>query len=367
MDLLTSVLFALGFVLLVVGAEMLVRGASRLAAAAGISAFVVGMTVVAYGTSAPELAVTVQSVYADPPQSDIAVGNVVGSNISNILLVLGISAVVAPLIVSRNVVRTGVPLMIGVSVLMLVLSLDGEIGRLDGALLFAGSLIYTAVAIGRSRRNTRITRAQNGEEAKNAGQPIGVAEVLINLALVGAGLAALVLGSRWLVGGAVILAEHFGVSKLIIGLTVIAVGTSLPEIATSVVAVIRGQRELAIGNVIGSNVFNILMVLGLCGLVAPDGVAVSSTALSFDIPVMIAVALACLPVFFLDDTITRWEGGILLLYYAAYVVYLCLVATQHDLLETFSSVMLLFVAPLTAMVFIVYWCRLHARRRSGSP
>lgn len=367
MDLLTSVLFALGFVLLVVGAEMLVRGASRLAAAAGISAFVVGLTVVAYGTSAPELAVTVQSVYAKPPQPDIAVGNVVGSNISNVLLVLGISAVVAPLVVSRNVVRIGTPLMIGVSVLMLVLGLDGEIGRLDGAILFAGSIVYTTVAIVRSRKNTRVARAQNGEVAENAGPTTGVAEILINLALVGAGLAALVLGSRWLVGGAIVLAEHFGVSKLVIGLTVVAVGTSLPEIATSVVAVIRGQRDLAVGNVIGSNVFNILMVLGLCGLFAPDGVAVSPAVLHFDIPVMIAVAFACLPLFFLDDTITRWEGGILLLYYAAYVAYLSLVATQHGLLETFSSVMLLFVAPLTAMTFIVYWCRLHAKRRSGSP
>ena len=363
-DLLTSVLFALGFVLLVAGAEMLVRGASRLAAAAGISAFVVGLTVVAYGTSAPELAVTVQSVYAEPPQSDIAVGNVVGSNISNVLLVLGISAVVAPLIVSRNVVRAGTPLMIGVSVLMLLLGLDGKIGRLDGAILFTGSIIYTVVAIVQSRRSNRVARAKSGEAAEDAGPKISVAEILKNLALVGAGLATLVLGSRWLVGGAVVLAEQFGVSKLVIGLTVVAVGTSLPEIATSVVAVIRGQRDLAVGNVIGSNVFNILMVLGLCGLVAPEGVAVSPTALRFDIPIMIAVAFACLPVFFLDDKITRWEGGILLLYYAAYVVYLCLVATQHGLLEAFSSAMLLLVAPLTALTFIVYWCRLHAKRRS---
>lgn len=366
MDLLTTVLFVLGFVLLVVGAEMLVRGASRLAAAAGISAYVVGLTVVAYGTSAPELAVTLQSTHANPPQPDIAVGNVVGSNISNVLLVLGISAIVAPLIVSRNVVRTGTPLMIGVSVLMLALGWDGEIGRLDGAILFTGSIIYTAVAVIQSRRKTRSAQAQRGKKTDDAGHKISVGEILRNLALVGAGLGALVLGSRWLVGGAIVLAEHFGVSKLVIGLTVVAVGTSLPEIATSIVAVLRGERDLAVGNVIGSNVFNILMVLGLCGIFAPSGVAVSPAALHFDIPVMIAVAVACIPVFFLDDTITRWEGGILLMYYAAYVVYLCLVATEHNLLETFSSVVLLFVAPLTAILFIVYWCRLHSRRRADS-
>jgi cation:H+ antiporter len=144
------------------------------------------------------------------------------------------------------------------------------------------------------------------------------------------------------------------------------VGTSLPEIATSVVAVLRGERELAVGNVIGSNVFNILLVLGLCGLVAPSGVAVSPAALHFDIPVMIAVAVACLPVFFLDDTITRWEGGVLLLYYAAYVAYLCLVASEHNLMETFSTVMLLFVAPITALMFLVYWYRLYRRRRADT-
>jgi cation:H+ antiporter len=365
-DFLTSVLFLLGFVLLIVGAEMLVRGASRLATAAGISAYVVGLTVVAYGTSAPEVAVTLQSAYANPPQPDIAVGNVVGSNISNVLLVLGISAVVAPLIVSRNVVRTGMPLMIGVSVFLWLLALDGEIGRLDGAVFFAGSIIYTVVAVVRSRSHTRRARAQDGDKSERSGQTAGVAGIVMSLVLVGAGLAALVLGSRWLVKGAVDLAEYFGVSKLIIGLTVVAVGTSLPEIATSVVAVIRGQRDLAVGNVIGSNVFNVLMVLGLCGLFAPGGVAVSPTALRFDIPVMVAVAVACLPVFFFDDMITRWEGGIFLLYYAAYVTYLCLEARQHELLQGFTQTMVFVVAPLTALTFFLYWCRLYMRKR-GNP
>jgi cation:H+ antiporter len=366
-DFLTPVLFVAGFGLLVLGAELLVRGAARLAAAAGVSALVIGLTVVAYGTSAPELAVTVLSTCGETPQPDIAVGNVVGSNIANVLLVLGLAAAFAPLVVSHHLVRIGVPLMIAVSVLMLVMGLDGRINRLEGILLVLGSVTYTAVAVTYSRRRHRASQAEAevNDEPKGRGAALG--ETLLQLLLIAVGLGMLVLGSKWLIDGAVKLAEWLGVSKLIIGLTIVAIGTSLPEVATSVVASIRGQRDIAVGNVVGSNLFNILLVLGACGVVAPDGVHVSPAALRFDIPVMIVVAVACLPVFFSDYSIARWEGVVFLVYYAAYLTYLCLAATEHDALEGFKSLMGLFVIPLTLLTLTIYWYRvLMRKRREGS-
>ena len=182
------------------------------------------------------------------------------------------------------------------------------------------------------------------------------------------GLVLLVLGARWLVDGAVTFARQLGVSELIIGLTIIAIGTSLPEIATTVMASLRGERDIAVGNVIGSNLFNLLVVIGVTGIVAPAGVTVPAAALRFDIPVMIAVAVACLPVFFSGGRIARWEGGLFLGYYLAYTAYLILSATRHAALPAFSLVMLGFVLPLTAVTLLVVTGRTlnAARRRSPS-
>jgi len=307
--------------------------------------------------------VTARATYEQPPQPEIAIGNIVGSNISNVLLVLGIAAIFAPLVVSRSVVRSGVPLMIAVSVLMLLIALDGQIDRLDGSVLFLGSLAYTIVTIVYSRRETRAANRARGIEVEPKTRRLIAMQMAVQLAFVIAGLAMLVQGSEWLVQGAVQVAEWLGVTKLVIGLTVIAIGTSLPEIATSAVAVIRGERDIAVGNVVGSNIFNILLVLGVCGIVAPEGVPVSPAALRFDIPVMIVVAFACLPVFFLDYVIERWEGGVFLVYYAAYLAYLCLDATGHDALGAFSNIMVLFVAPLTCLTFAIYWYRTYTKRR----
>ena len=353
MSIATLVLFVSGFVLLVAGAELLVQGAVRLAAAAGVSTLVIGLTVVAYGTSAPELAVTLRASIAEPPQPDIAVGNVVGSNISNILLVLGMAAATTPLVVSRNVVRAGVPLMIGVSVLMLLLGLDGEIGRIDGGILFGSSMVYTAVTIIRSRRETIAARRESGYKPARTGAA-AFGYMGLQLIWIVVGLAMLVQGSEWLVKGAVEVAELLGVSKLVIGLTIVAIGTSLPEVATSVVAARRGQRDIAVGNVVGSNIFNVLLVLGLCGAVAPQAVRVSAEALTLDIPVMIAVAIACLPVFFTDYLIERWEGIFFLFYYAVYLAYLCLTATTSIPTETLLLVMGAFVTPPVVVTAAIY-------------
>ncbi len=340
MDILTIVLFVVGLVLLVVGAELLVRGASNLALALRVSPLVIGLTIVAYGTSAPELAVSVQSGLAG--QGSLALGNVVGSNIFNVLLILGLSASIAPLVVSRQLVRADVPVMVGVAFVFALLAFDGDINRLDGLLLFAGALGYSAYTLIQSRKESPPPAVESEQTPARAPWPVQVALVVV-------GLGMLVLGSEWLVNGAVAFAETLGVSELIIGLTIVAAGTSLPEVATSVLASMRGERDIAVGNVVGSNIFNVLLVLGLTALVAPMAIPVPDAALAFDIPVMLAATLACLPIFFTGYMIARWEGLLFLGYYVAYTLYLILNATQHAALPIFNAVMLLFVLPLTAI------------------
>ncbi len=361
MDALTTVLFVVGLVLLVVGAESLVRGASRLAATIGVSPLVIGLTVVAFGTSAPELAVSVSSSFSG--NADVAVGNVVGSNIFNVLFILGLAAIVAPLVVSQQLVRLDVPLMIGVSILLLLMSLDDNIGRIDGAILFAGILAYTWFAIQSSRRESKQVAEEYEEEFGETDRSGG--RVVFDLLRVAVGLVLLVLGARWFVDGAVEIAEALGVSDLVIGLTIVAAGTSMPELATSVVASIRGERDIAVGNVVGSNIFNILAVLGLSGLVAPDGVAVAESAQRVDIPVMVAVAVACLPIFFTGYIITRWNGLLFLAMYAGYVAYLLFDATESAMLGPFSVTMLGFVLPITGLTLVLLALRYLRQERTA--
>ena len=358
-------LFVLGLVLLVAGAELLVRGAARLAARFGISPLVIGLTVVAFGTSAPEMAVSVQASLAG--QADIAVGNIVGSNIFNVLFILGVSALIVPLVVSQQLVRLDVPLMIGVSVLLLVMALDGRISRLDGLLLFAGIVAYTVFAIRQGRRESPAVQAGYAQEFRSGGSP-WLERLPVQIAFIVGGLALLVLGAHWLVGGAVAIARLFGVSELVIGLTIVAAGTSLPELATSVVAALRGERDIAVGNIVGSNIFNILAIAGIVAVVAPGGLGleVAPALLRFDIPVMIAVALACLPIFASGHLIARWEGVLFLGYYAAYVLYLILAAAQHDALPAFSAAMFGFVLPLTVVTLIMLLVRHRARTAEGA-
>ncbi|MFA7257764.1 MAG: calcium/sodium antiporter [Kiritimatiellales bacterium] len=317
------VLILAGFVLLVLGAESLVRGASKLAAAVGISPLVIGLTVVAFGTSAPEMAVSTISGLSG--QSNIAVGNVVGSNIFNILLILGVSALVAPLVVAQKLVKLDVPLMIGASLLVYLFALNGVIGRPEGLILFAGIIAYTGFLIRQSRRESKEVQAEYAREYGEK-EPLSLKAVLKDTALILLGLGLLVLGSKWLVDGAAAIAHKLGVSDLIIGLTIVAVGTSLPELATSVVATIRGERDIAVGNVIGSCLFNLLAVLGLAGIVSPNGIAVAPAALHFDLPVMILASVICLPVFVTGKRISRGEGALFLGGYIAYTAYLILTA-----------------------------------------
>jgi cation:H+ antiporter len=361
MSLITFLILFGGLVLLVMGAELLVKGASNLAAILGISPLIIGLTIVAYGTSAPEMAVSVMSSWAG--RADIAVGNVVGSNIFNILLILGLSALVTPLVVTRQLIRSDVPIMIGVSILLLMFGLDGKISRVDGTIFFIGGVVYTLSLIYQSRRQNN--DSDEDEFNREYGYSGARSRVVWfkDLVLIIGGLGLLVWGSRWLVDSATAIARALGVSELLIGLTIVSAGTSLPELATSVIASIRGERDIAVGNVLGSNIFNILSVLGLAGIVAPSGINVAESIIEFDVPVAIAVAFACLPIFYSGNQINRWEGLLFVFYYLAYAGYLVLDAIDQDSLPVYTTIMLFFIIPLTVITLITIVLQERQARR----
>lgn len=342
-----------GLALLILGGEWLVAGASRLATRFGIAPLVVGLTVVAFGTSAPEIMVTASAAWEGGPAGNLALGNVVGSSIFNVLVILGVCAVVAPLVVQRSMLRRELPLMVFVSALTLWLGRDGLYSRGEGALLFAILLLYLYALVQQVRRGTQ----------KSDRPPASSDHVGWSLVRVLAGLACLVFGARWLVFGAVEIAELIGLSETVIGLTIVAAGTSLPEVAASVMATVRGERDIAVGNIVGSNIFNLCAALAVAAIVAPAGVAAPASIRAFDGPVMLAVALLCVPVFLSGQRIGRWEGAMLLGYYVAYVTYLVLVATQSAALAWYSPLMLYGAVPVTALVVLANLARAVTQRR----
>jgi cation:H+ antiporter len=358
----TLLLFLAGLAALVAGSDALVRGASKLAVSFGISPLVVGLTVVAFGTSSPEMAVSVQGALSGT--TDIAIGNVVGSNLFNVLFILGLCAVIVPLGVASQIIRQEVPVMIAASLLVVGFTLDGSITRIEAAVLFGLLIVYTAFLVVQSRR-AHGQPVDADFERELADERAWDDRTLVQVLLIVAGLALLVLGSGWLVSAAVQFARILGLSELIIGLTIVAAGTSAPEVAASLMALRKGERDMAVGNVIGSNVFNLLGVLGLAGIVAPTPLTVPASALAFDIPAMVAVAVACLPVFVSGRRIGRWEGLMFLAYYAAYVTWLILDAQAHDALGDYRAVMIYVVIPLTAVTIAVVTWRGERRRFGG--
>jgi cation:H+ antiporter len=370
----TPVMLVVGLAMLVAGGHALVQGADGLARAIGMSPLVVGLTVVSFATSAPELAVTVDASLSGSP--GLAVGNVVGSNMANILLVLGVAGLILPLAVRTPVIRRDIPVMIGLSVLLLVMSIGGRVSQLEGGLLLALLVAYVAWTIVRSRQagdtegagesgagddvvsdavadDSDADPAAGGHDDAEGGRPRGT-NVPVGILYVAGGVAMLVIGARWLVSAATDIAVDLGVSELVVGLTVVALGTSLPELATSVIAAIRGEIEMAVGNVVGSNIFNIGSVMAVTALVTPGGVPVEASAVRFDLPLMLAVALALLPIAFTGFVVARWEAALFTLYYVAYGAYLLLDSTAHDALPGFSVAMLGFVMPITALTLIVF-------------
>ena len=355
----TATLFILGLAALVAGAELLVRGASKLAVGFGISPLVVGLTVVAFGTSSPEMAVSVQSALAG--NVDIAMANVVGSNIFNILFILGVCALIAPLVIADQLIRQEVPIMIGASILAMLFALDGGLSRIDGIVLFALLVAYTLFLIVQARRAPKGALSAEFDDELSKAARAWDRHWSVQVGLIAVGLVLLVQGSNWLVDAAIVFAKQLGVSEVVVGLTIIAAGTSMPEVATSIFATLRGHRDIAVGNVIGSNTFNILGVLGLSAIVAPADLAVAPSLRAFDIPVMLAVALASLPIFFTGRSIARWEGVVFLGFYAIYTGYLILMAQKHDALNTFGAIVISFVAPVLVVTLVV--TLLNAQRK----
>jgi cation:H+ antiporter len=349
----TFAVFILGLATLVVGAELLVRGAGRLATTFGISPLVVGLTVVAFGTSAPEAAVSVNAALSG--NTDIAVGNVVGSNIFNVLFILGLSALITPLVVNAQIIRQEIPILIGSCLLLFAISADDQITLIESVLLVTALLAYTVFLIVQSRNESQAIKDEYA--AENTKTSNWDKAIYVQVALIVAGLAMLVQGSEWLVNAAVTFAKLLGVSDIVIGLTIVAAGTSMPEVATSVTAALKGERDIAVGNVVGSSTFNILGCLGITGLVAPAGIMVPASVINFDLWVMLAVCFACIPVFLTGREIARWEGGVFLSYYVAYVVYLIMASQDHDALGAYSAVMMSFVIPITVITLIAVMIR----------
>lgn len=302
----------LGVGLLYGGAEGLVRGSASVARRLGLSPLVIGLTVVAFGTSMPELVVSVRATLAGA--GPIAVGNVVGSNIANIALILGLSALIRPIRVHAQLIRVDVPILIVASVALAVLLQDGRVGRVEGVLFLAGLVGYTVLGLRLARAESAAVHAEFAEAT-----PPPTGSWARDLVFIAAGLGLLVLGARLLVDGAVTIATSFGVSEAVVGLTIVAVGTSLPELATSLVAAGKGEGDIAVGNVVGSNLFNILGILGTASVVRP----LTQTGMTrLDLGVMVGLALVMLPLMRTGFRLSRGEGGFLLAVYLVYVGWL---------------------------------------------
>ena len=340
-----------GLALLVLGAELLVRGAVRLAARLNVRPLVIGLSAVALGSSAPQLAISLQATWSGSP--DIAVGSLFGGNIFSILVTLGFCALIIPLRVSRQLVRVDIPLLIGASLLVFVLCLNEQLGRLEGLVLLAGLLGYLALLWRQSRHPGRQMAHGPGSRTASLG----------SLALMVGGALLLIGGGHLLLEAALEVALDYGFSDRIIGLTIVAVGSSLPELATSLIAALRGERAIAVGNVVGSNLFNLLGVLGLTAVMAPTPLSVSPNALDFDLPVMVGVALLCLPLFYSGYRITRAEGLVLLGLYLAYGLHVVTFATGMPLADRLEHLMLVYVLPLLGAYLLLSswrtWQRQH--------
>ncbi len=301
-----------GLIMLFIGAEGLIRGSSNLAIKIGITPLVVGLTVVAFGTSTPELVVSLKAALLG--NSSISLGNVVGSNIANIALILGVAALIRPLDVHAKVIMREIPIMIGISILLLLLLIDGELGFIDGLIFVIGLIVYLVVnvLIARKEKNPEI----DSEFSEGLKSKLGIP---VSIVLMIAGLGLLILGANLFVQSAVAIAKIFNVSDAIIGLTIVAIGTSLPELITSIVASYKKEADIAIGNVVGSNVFNILGILGITALIIP----ISSVGISYvDLGVMLFTAIILFPLSRTGFSISRFEGALLLAGYGGYIYYL---------------------------------------------
>jgi cation:H+ antiporter len=359
-ELQTFLLLAGGLIALVVGGEFLVRGATGLAVAAKVSTLVIGLTVVAYGTSAPELVVSIHAAASGSPE--IAMANVVGSNIFNLLFILGLCGIIAPLSISSQLVRIDVPVMVGASLLVWLFASYGRIAPWQALILLTILVGYTIFIVKHSRSETRKVQLEFDAALKADQDEVTGYPVWLNLLLIVTGLFVLIIGARWLVDGSVDLARRFGISETVIGLTIVAAGTSLPEAAASAIATLRGERDIAIGNLVGSSISNLLAILGVAPI-ASNGLIVSPQLLQVDIPVMVAAALACLPLFIVGLKFGRREALLFLLSYMCYALWLVLSAGDKALLASYERGLFLVAFPAAALS--AFWI-IIAKYRAGA-
>jgi len=312
--------FTAGLALLIIGAELLVRGATRLALSLGVKPLLLGLTVVAIGTSTPELAVGITASWEG--SAAMAVGNIAGTNIVNILFILGLSALLRPLPLHLQTVRLDLPMMIAAAAMMTLFAWNGTLSRLDGGVMLCAAVLYTVALIRMASRETQAVKDEFQDMFGADGRKTGPAVArmrAVNAALLAGGVVLSVLGAHWLVAGAVDIARRLGASEALIGLTIVAIGTSGPELVTTIISTIRNERDVAIGNLLGSSIYNILVILGITCLVSPAGIPVERQLLLVDIPLMTGVALLCVPVFITGRLVSRFEGGVFVAMYLGYL------------------------------------------------
>lgn len=357
----TVALFILGLVILIAGAELFLNSVDKFGLAWSVSPVVMGLTVVAFATGAPELAISLQAAADGKP--DLVLGNILGSNIANILLILGIAGLVKPLKITNRIIKIDVPVVIGASVLLFILSLDGELAPLDGIIILAALMIYSIFVYRQIRQDQKNNQKNNEENPSKLDEPVNAWFYTKYILILLVGLVFIVLGSRWMVDSAVEIAGALGISELIIGLTIVSIGTSLPEVATSLSAVRHNDSDTAVANVMGSNLYNIFLTLGLTIVIAPGALSVSPDALKLDMPFMIIVALACLPLFWPGKVLGRAEAVGFLFYYAAYLTYLVFIAIGHPFKESVEWLMLWVIAPITLLLVITKFVLDYRRLR----
>lgn len=349
---LTSItLLCIGILILTAGGDILIRGSAALAKRANMSPMLIGLTVVSIGTSAPEFAISIYAALLN--KTDIVIGNVIGSNIFNVLFALGLAAIICPLAVKIKSITLYVPAMILLSVLTYALALNHVISRIDGILLFAGFILFFIFMFKYEKKHHE--QLPTPDDIKH----MSLMRITLFIML---GLALLTGGSRIIIYGASSLARLLHISELIVSLTIVAAGTSLPEAVASITAARRGETDLAVGNIVGSNIMNISGVLGLSAILAPSGILISQHVLDFDLIVMLASTIACLPIFYIGHNVSRAEGIFLFMYYIIYMIYVCLAALHHTYLPFLHAALIYFCLPLTALTLCIFIIRQRSQK-----
>lgn len=348
----TVILFIAGLVALIGGAELFLKAVDHFGLKWGVSPLIMGLTVVAFATGAPELAISIKA--ATSGNADLVLGNIIGSNIANILLILGITSLISPLNITRRMIRIDVPIVIVVSLVLFLLALDGILSPFDGMVLLVGFIGYSIFTY------FQIQKSRDEESAEELFEFEGTVDDLtkgaffyiknVGFLLIGLGL--IVLGSNWMVDSAVSIATKLGISQLVIGLTIVSIGTSLPEVATSLTSARKGNADIAVANVMGSNLYNVLLTLGLTLVIAPNALEVSKDALSLDLPFMLAVSIVCIPIFIAGFNLTRTDGLIFLFYYVTYLAYLVMNSMGSAYAIYIEYVMIWAIVPATVMYVI---------------